>query len=292
MADDPLPTRVIVLRRIGLTISVGLLVLALFVVWRQRETVSDALAAMTSPQPWALAMLLMAIVVQVILAGGVFSLLMSRYGTVGRIEMQALIAATTLVNYLPLRPGTLGRVAYHKTVNHIDVTDSAKAVVQGALLSAAAAGYAALVAILAMRLGLNLWVGVALPVPLCILMSTRPPLRLWCWALVMRYVEVLLVAVRYFAAFHLLGLEISPSSAVAFACVSVIATMVPLVSNGLGLREWAIGLLAPLLTIHQLSLGITAELVNRAAELVVCVAVGLAGMGYLAHKRRTATSNA
>ena len=66
----------------------------------------------------------------------------------------------------------------------------------------------------------------------------------------------------------------------------MIVTLVPFFSNGLGLREWAIGLAAPLLTVYQLEHGITAELVNRAGELIVVLIAGLVGIAYLTHLRR------
>jgi hypothetical protein len=73
---------------------------------------------------------------------------------------------------------------------------------------------------------------------------------------------------------------------VGFACISVIATLVPLVSNGLGLREWAVGLLAPALAFHHVDLGITADLVNRAAELLVVVVAGVPATLWLTHRAR------
>ncbi len=281
------PIRHPVLRRIGLGISVALLLGALLVLWRQRDTVIDALAAIAPPAPLPLAMLFGAVFANLVLSGVLFSLLMSRYGTVGRVEMQALIAATTLVNFLPLRPGLFGRVAYHKSVNGIAVTDSAKAIMQGAIVSVIVAAYAALVALLSMQFNLPLWWGVLAPALLCTVLCASAQMRLWSVIVLVRYTEVLVWAVRYYAAFSLLGLDISWDSALGFSCVSVIATMVPLVSNGLGLREWSIGLLSPVLTSHALSLGLTAELINRAAELLVVTAAGLLGMTYLARRTRT-----
>ncbi len=66
--------------------------------------------------------------------------------------------------------------------------------------------------------------------------------------------------------------------------------LVPTGGNGLGVREWAIGLAAPLLTDYQIELGLTADLVNRAAELVVIVVAGLASITWLGRrgKRRCA----
>lgn len=276
----------------GLLAGVVLLLAAVIVIARQHGVVAEALAAVTPPSPGLAALLLAAVAANIVLSGALFSILMSPYGRVGRLEMQALIATTALVNYLPLRPGLVGRVTYHKAVNGIAVMDSARAVVQGLALSIVIAIYTAGMALAAIHIDIDLRLGVLLPFLLAALLSLVRPARLWCWAGLVRYCELLVWAVRYFAAFSLLGLEIEWSSALAFACISALATMVPLVSNGLGLREWAIGLVAPLLTAHQLSLGITAELVNRAAELVVVLVMGLCGMAYLARRRRTAADMA
>jgi hypothetical protein len=63
--------------------------------------------------------------------------------------------------------------------------------------------------------------------------------------------------------------------------------LVPIVGNGLGLREWAVGLAAPLLTPYVLGLGLAADLVNRATELVVILVLGLGGMAWLTwHARK------
>ncbi|MHC4784997.1 MAG: hypothetical protein ACYTE6_03445, partial [Planctomycetota bacterium] len=71
-----------------------------------------------------------------------------------------------------------------------------------------------------------------------------------------------------------------------FACLSVVPMLVPFVGNGLGLREWAVGLAAPLLTPYVLGLGLAAELLNRAAELVVIVILGLGGIAWLTLRAR------
>jgi hypothetical protein len=62
--------------------------------------------------------------------------------------------------------------------------------------------------------------------------------------------------------------------------------MVPLVSNGLGLREWAIGLLSPAIASHDMELGLTADLVNRAAELIVVSVAGVPATLWLTRRAR------
>ncbi len=273
-----------ILRRVGFFIGLALLVAAVAVVWRQRETLNAALEAAASA-PLAVMLLLPATVAANVVLTAVFlGILMARYGRVGRLEMQAVVAAATLMNYLPLRPGLLGRVAYHRAVNRIPVADSARSVLEAAGVTTLIAAYLAVVVFVSMRRDLPLTYGVAAPLPVLLAGFGWRGARLWMAAALVRYVEVLVWAVRYHLAFALIGSSIDAHVALAFACASVIATLVPFVSNGLGLREWAIGLLAPVLTAYHLEVGVTAELVNRAAEIAVIVVTGLAGMAWLARR--------
>ncbi len=242
---------------------------------------------MRQPSLPLLVLLIVCVLGNIALTALMFSVLMSRYGKVRLIEMQALIAAATLLNFLPLRPGLFGRIAYHKTINDIPPVDTAKTIGQAIALSVGVAGCLALCLVLAAQFQLTIWIVLALPFALLALSTLVGSIRVWALAGLIRYVEVFLWAGRYYAAFALIDYTISIEAAMAFACISMIATLVPFFSNGLGLREWAIGLAAPLLTVaYQLEHGITAELVNRAGELIVVLIAGLAGIAYLTHLRR------
>ena len=79
--------------RAGLLIGSLLLIGAIVAVISQRDRVTDALHALARPSPWVLLMLAGCVCLNMILTGAMFSVLMSRYGQVGRVEMQALVAA-------------------------------------------------------------------------------------------------------------------------------------------------------------------------------------------------------
>lgn len=279
------------LRWVGLAIGAGLLAAAVVTVAREHETIAGALDAVRRPTVGMVLLLVAAVAANIVLAGLTISVLMSRYGRVGLLEMQALIAASALLNFLPLRPGLFGRIAYHKTRNDIPALDSVKTVVQAAGLSMAVAAYLALALVVAGRLAVPLWVPVGLPVPLLVAATVFRPPRVWVVAGLIRYLEIMVWALRYHAAFALLGSPIDANGALAFACVGSMAMLVPFVGNGLGLREWGIGLAAPLLTPYALELGLAAELVNRAAELIVILAMGLCGMAWVAARVRRAKSH-
>jgi hypothetical protein len=273
------------LRRLGFFVGLGLLLGAVVMVWQQREAVTAAMDAVRHPSPTLLAILLGSVLANLILTAALFSVLMSRYGKVGIIEMQAVLAAAMLINFLPARPGLFGRVAYHKAVNKIRALDSAKTIVQASVISACISGYLLAIVFATMSLGVSLWWGVIPPVPLLIVAMFTRRWRLYAAASLIRYVEVMIWGVRYFVAFEMIGSSIEPQAALAFACLSVITTMTPFVSNGLGLREWTIGLLAPVLTSYQVGLGVTAELVNRAGEIIVVVSCGFIAIAWLAHTK-------
>ncbi|MCI0630632.1 MAG: hypothetical protein L0Y44_08275 [Phycisphaerales bacterium] len=276
----------------GMIAGALLLGAALYMVWRQRETLSAARAAIQSMPTDRLVLYLAvaagSVVLNIVLSALLFSALMSRYGKVGLLEMQALIASATLMNYVPLRPGFFGRIAYHRAVNQIAVVDSTKTVLAAAGLSAAIAGYLALAVTLSAGVSIDLRLLVALPLAAILIgAAIAKGSRLWLLAASARYAEVLVIAARYLAVFALIGSPIDFRDALAFGCVSMIAGMVPFFGNGLGLREWAIGLVAPLLTAYQMELGMTADLVNRAVELTVALAAGSIGLVWLAGHNRS-----
>lgn len=294
--SDPLPESPIGLtglsavwvKRVGVLAGLLLLVGAIAMVWMRRVTIATALDEIREPSPMLLAILLASVAVNIMLSGVVFHQLVSRYGRVGVGEMQAVIASATLANYLPLRPGLFGRLAYHKMANDIPVSDSAKTVLQALGCTVVTAVYlaAALGATAAMEV--SIWIGVLTPAPLLVVAGAMSSRRNLLWAMAARYVEVLVWAVRYWAAFALIGVDLAPGAALAMAVIAVITMMVPFVSNGLGLREWAIGLTAPLFVdqIAQMEIGITAELINRGAEIIVVTIMGLIGMAVLARMKR------
>jgi hypothetical protein len=279
------------MRRIGLIVGALLLSAAIMMVWRQREAVSVALSSIQDRPAggvvWLLGLAAASILVNIILTGWTFSLLISRHGKVGVVEMQALIAVSTLMNFLPMRPGLFGRVAYHKVFNNIAVRHSASVVLQAMAISFAVSLCLALAVMLHNAYGHSITVLALLPLPvLGVAGAIWERGRVWCWAAAIRFSEVIVIAVRYAVVFDLLGSPIASDTAIAFACISVLATMVPFLSSGLGLREWAIGLAAPLLTAYEMELAITADLLIRFIEVAITCAAGGLGFVWLARHQR------
>lgn len=220
------------------------------------------------------------------ISAGVFWVLTRRFGRVAYSEMCALIGAAWLLNYLPMRPGLVGRVAYHKAVNGIPVAQGARVVGESIACSAVASlGAVGWSVVAARRPEWAGWLGV---VPVVVIVGLGvagavAPLRTWgavCGAMALRIADLIVWTLRYWVVFAIADSPVTMAQAAAVAAVSQVAMSVPLVGNGLGLREWAVGLLRASLPAWYgvgaaSSAGLTADLVNRAAELLVAVPVGL-----------------
>lgn len=280
------------LRRAGLAFGLACFGLAVHTAMREREEFARAIDSLRDPPPAAVAMVLASIAVGASLSGLLFHILMRRFGRVPLWEMQALIAASAFVNYLPLKPGFVGRVAYHRLRHGIRASHTLRTIVEAIALSGTVAGMF-LLSVVALR-----WAGVAgewaLVAPAVLAPGVLvPAVRSLAQALLVRQAELALWTLRYWAVFQLVGAPIDLETAIVLASVSVIATLLPIVSNGLGIREWVIGLLAPLISHEPVSTSqaIVAELVHRAAELVVMTPVGITAILVLVrHARRRALS--
>jgi hypothetical protein len=279
------------LQGLGLLAGAGLLVAAVILLWREHASVDLALASIRSLPRSRLAglglFLFGSTLTSIVLSGMTFSILVRRYGQVSVLEMQALIAAATLVNHLPTRLGAVGRVAYHRAVNAIAIRHSVRIVVEGLALSAATAVYCTAAALASMKLRVPVSLLLALPLPLMLVGLVGGDSRSrFLLAALPRYGEALLLAARYYVVFSMIGAPIDAPPAIALACVSMLASVVPVLGNGLGLRPWAVGLLAPTLAGVSVEVGLIADLIGRAAELVIAIPAGSLGVAYLVRRQR------
>lgn len=262
-----------------------------------RDALRAALDAARHAPAWAVASVMLLPIVNWLLSSGVFWVLTKRFGRVRPGEMAALIGSAWLLNYLPLRPGLLGRVAFHHAYHGIRVRDSARVV-----LEAIACGGVGLLAAVLLMLSVGQatpWARVAMLAGALALVaapfvlasraraSGRPGEDLWRalgTATLLKTVDSLVWFWRYVAAFVVVGVAISPSAAAAVAAGAQAAMLVPLAGNGLGVREWVIGLITASLpdthaqaafTGATVARGLSADLANRAAEIAAAVAVGV-----------------
>ncbi len=230
-----------------------------------------------------------------------FWLLSRRYGVVRIGEMHALIGSAWLLNYLPMRPGMIGRIAYHKSINSIRVTDSIRITITSVVLTAVAVCTLLCLSLIALDLRSEIaWLVLAAPgIGLLIIggviavrtRSVFSPVAAITLATAVRFFDILTWVARYAVVFALIGEPLTIAQAALVTAVSQVAMMIPLAGNGLGIREWGIGLTVPLASGAASSVGLTADLLNRAAELIVAVPVGLASAGILLHAHQKRTRN-
>jgi hypothetical protein len=297
---DDLPGPKAVSRRQRLRHLIGFLVgLALFsaAIWAIAHGGADVRTAIDAARHapwWLVAAVLLFPALNWLLVSLSFHVLHTRYAPVGRVEMSALIASAWLLNYLPLKPGMFGRLAYHKKVNGIRFADSARVLLVNVMLTGASIGALVAIAVLVRLSGATFgwvwgWVWcVPLPAALgvaAIVLRARSRERGggagWPWRLcvsgLLRFLDMMVWVGRYSASFALIGSPLDFESALVVAAVSQVALLVPLAGNGLGLREWGVRAATE-------PVGLLADVVNRAAELAVSVPLGLAGSAYAARR--------
>lgn len=288
------------LRRVaGYVLGVGVLVAAVWAVASQREMLDSAWASLRRTPVWMIVTLVGLPAANLAATAGVLTLLIRRHGRVGMREMTALVASAWLLNYLPLRPGLVGRITYHKWVNGIGVRASV-----GVVLEAIACGAAALVMLVAAgavvaRIEAHpavLACAALTPSALAGIASTglQGHNRMRAMALALRYLDTLLWVLRYLLVFRAIGVPVSFVQAAGAAAVSQAVLLVPIVGNGLGLREWAVGAVSSAMPVAEkgvrvtVTAGLAADLLNRALEVVAAVPIGLAGVAYLSGRIRRA----
>ncbi len=274
-------------RVIGAVVGFGLLVAAVWAVGSQRAVLTEALGSLRHAPAGLVVGALLLPLVSWLTTSATFCLLSQRYARVPAGDMVMLIGAAWLLNYLPFRPGMVGRVAFHRKYHSMPIADSVRVMISAMVLSGIS---------LAMLLGVAVAVSqvehmgfrlacLAGPTAGVGLVAAGARAAGWSWwreiaALCVRSVDMLAWVGRYAIVFALVGQQPAIEHVVVVAAVCQVAMVVPITGNGLGLREWAVGLtLAAVATAgmreQAAAIGLAADLVNRAAELVLVVPVGL-----------------
>ena len=226
---------------------------------------------------------------------------MRRLGRVPLGDMCGLICSACLLNYLPMRPGLVGRIAFHKLVHGVPVGSSVavSAVLATMTVLSAVHMLAVGVAFGGGRLaGVAVLLGSAVAVyavagyaadrsPTGVV--SRRDLRV---AVLIRYGDMLVWALRMWVCFAIVGADLSPSAAVLIAAAAQLASLFPLTGAGLGVVEWAVGMVAAIVVVDATAeIGLAAALVSRSAELVAVVPSGLLGGAYIARRRSHAAQS-
>lgn len=296
------------LRLAGAALGLCLFAGALWVAFGQRAAVFDAFSAALKAR-WWLALAAFALpAVGWSLTSVMYWLLMNRDDLarqgirVGLREMHAVLGAAWIMNYLPARPGMFGRVAYHAAINKFPlgfvIASSVAAVVCGIV---SVGLLLASTLLLRHRPGATMTaVALAAPALLCVAAAVLCKLltptneRWWRSAAAcgLRSLDCLTWAARYWCVYAILGVELTLPQAAALTAVSQAAAMVPFVGNGLGVREWAVGVVGPLLPGVGQGLSretaLSGDVINRGCELLAALVIGVPSVLLVARRLRNA----
>lgn len=267
---------------VGFVLGVLLLGGACFVLLSDPQRLADLTDRLRGAPWWAVVFILLSPAANWTLVSACLWMLLRRHGRLGLGEMHALVGSAWLLNHLPLRPGLIGRVGYHKLVNGIRVRDAVEATVWSL-------GLAGVAGVMGLTLAFSVppgsggtVIGLVLAGPVCVVTG----LALLCrslgrtgpaWllgALAARYADMAVWAVRYAVVFWVMGVEMSPVQIVLVTAASQLAQLVPIAGGGMGLREWVVGLTAGSLA-DAFDAALAGDLINRGAETIMVVPVGL-----------------
>jgi uncharacterized membrane protein YbhN (UPF0104 family) len=240
-------------------------------------------AQLSEAQPWQVGLLAGAVLVNLFVSGVLWWVLALSFDAKPRVgfgRMLALVCASSLLNYLPLRPGLVGRAAFLKMRHNLSLRQSAWMVVIVLGLSAIVLGGAAAIVSYvppAVQYESALMAGVILTVAVPVIAGRLLKRRIvvgWLWVPV-RAADVLVTAVRLWVAFQIVGKPIAYEEAVLLASAGLFVSLLGITPNGLGLREWAI---AGVATGEAEKVAFAAAVIDRGIEAVVITITGLWAM--------------
>ncbi|MCE9619899.1 MAG: hypothetical protein K8R92_08315 [Planctomycetes bacterium] len=279
-------------KRIGLVIGLLLVAAAIWTIVRSGSLGSQVWQHLSSASPLLLAALLAAIALILLCTSLSMQILVNRTLPAIRVEfreMMALVSASTLGNFVPLQPGLVGRIAYHHQVHGVPVPIGVLVAVQSTVLTGIAALWIGVG--LALTHALHLSWSAAVLSPLLLLPFLRGgTARHFATAFYIRVIETCVWALRISICFRVVGQPIEFDAALALACAANAANIVPFIGNGIGIREWCVGFLAPLVAGVPLADALAAELLGRAAEIIFFIPAGLASWPLLQKRLRVRRS--
>jgi len=277
-----------IFRVVTFVVGLAMVVAAL---WYALAGVKWQVIADTPPMDFV--MLAGLVVASVVLTGALFwqvNLSFDAKPPVALIRMIELIAASSLLNYLPLRPGLLGRAAYLKARHSMPLRQSVQVLLIVIGLSTVVAMLTVLVGVLPADLrwygggGAVVIVSAGTP-PIARLLLRRRVTHAWAW-IPMRCMELAVAAGRLWLAFAIVGSEIAYWQALIAAAGGFLVSLTGLTPNGLGLREWVVTALATMVSPALTAPAALATVIDRAAEAVVFAVVGLASLAHIGPQLR------
>jgi hypothetical protein len=261
----------------------GLVLLAAagFAVWRHREALAASWAALRDPPAWALAALPIATLTSIVLGAVLLKRLFRRRPDLRFEDLLALNAAATLFNLLPMKAGLAGRIAWQKRYQDVSVRSSIAVTASTFVLSAGVLAIATVSLLASSRWDVPASTILFAAAALLLVLAPAAKVGFACELLWWRLVDLGAWTVRIAAAFAILGADLSAESALALASVAMASGLIPILGTTLGVREWAIALVAPSLAGVPWEEALAAELVARGFEIAVVAIAGGSGSAWL-----------
>lgn len=304
--SPPLSSRSI--RRVaGLVIGLLLILAAGRAVLNNADVSNHARDVLRGASPGLLAAMLLLPMVSWMLTSGVVFVLTRPRASVPLAEVTAAVGASWLLNYLPLSPGLVGRVAYFKATYKLPVRTSLRIIIETAAAGLVGGAVLLMELTLQARAGLS---GVILlgvwPIVLFLRIAAgrawvSPIVPVYAVAIAIKSLDTLVWAVRYGVVFTALGLPFSPLQCGIVAVVAQVSMLIPGLANGLGVREWVVGFVGASLPVwmiaHATSTGpsigsitgsgrletaLAGDILMRITEVVGALVAGLIGAWFLA----------
>jgi len=276
------------LRTLSLALGLCLLLSATWSVVRNHALAGSAWAALRNPDPASATLLPLAVIATIALTSLSLRILTARaapFTAPAFTEMTALTLASSLGNMVPVQAGLAGRLAYQQRVHGIPIAIGVLIAVQSTLLTLVAGAWLGAALLVVRAAGLS-WIAAPASIALiaCGLADPRWRCSVLLHALLMRCIEVLLSALRVHACFTLIGNPIEPPACLALGIAGNLSNAIPMLGGALGVREWIVGLLAPVIGGVATTEALAAELLNRVLESLVIVVGGLLSTPMLARK--------
>jgi len=293
---------------VGYLLAIGLLVASIWYAMRGQR-IEDWWILLRA-DPWVTVAFFVTVIASGVLAPGIMFWFATRPFVTGRplslLNMQALIAAGALLNYTPFKAGLIGRVAYLKHFHGVGYRAAVftHAVILIVFLSSSLLtvvvtvwrGSIDAVWCLTSLAGILILAGLTAPLLRLLMPSeiaVNPRLHSSVGALIAYLIPcfmaqilgLFVTALRWWLIFRILERPI----ALADAWMAAVVHMVSLTAgpaNGIGLREWLIGISGKLGGLSSgleidLRVSMSAALIDRAVEAAVLVVLGLLGLAVL-----------
>lgn len=200
---------------------------------------------------------------------------------VGLGRMTLLVTASALLNFLPFRPGLVGRAVILRNHHALPLRQSALIL----LIILATGSIVTLIIGLCALFIRDVWMMGSVLFAVSLLLSglsgsvaskllRRPMVMAWLWVPI-RLLDALVASLRLWLAFWAMGHTLDLNQSLLAGAAGLLIAMIGLTPNGLGLKEWAIAFIVQSAAVTTLQVGLAASLVDRSMEALVVIVFGL-----------------